>query len=194
MLKVGLTGNIGSGKSTVCRIFEILRVPVFYADNEAKIILEKPNVLSELTSFLGKEIIADSGKPDRAVIAQKVFSDKQLLEKLNSVIHPYVIERYKNWLEQNKSYPYTVKEAAILIESGYFHDFDKIIVVASDENIILERVAKRDNISRESVKSRLNNQMPQEEKVALADFVINNYENNMLIPQVLEVHKALGGV
>lgn len=194
MLKVGLTGNIGSGKTTVCRIFEILRIPVFYADNEAKNFLEHDDILSELSSFLGKEIIDEFGKPNRAVIAKKVFSDKNLLLKLNSIIHPLVINRYNDWLRQHENCQYTIKEAAILFESGYYDDLDKIIVVASDEDTMVKRVSDRDSVSSESVLERLKHQMPQKEKVAMADFVINNYEDSMLIPQVIKVHSSLSGL
>ncbi len=191
MLKVGLTGNIGSGKTTVCKVFEILGVPVFYADEEAKKVLNSHVVISKIIEFLGEDVIDADGKPNRARIASKVFKDRQLLEKLNNTIHPVVIENYNNWLNVNSHFPYTVKEAAILLESGYSKDLDKIIVVIADEKIMIERVAKRDNISEEEVLNRLKNQMLQKEKVKLADFVINNSGNCMLIPQILNIHESL---
>jgi dephospho-CoA kinase len=191
MKKVGLTGNIGSGKTTVCRVFEVLGTPVFYADEEAKKILNNPIVLNEIAVFLGDDIIDDKGLPIRSRIAEKVFSNKELLVKLNSVIHPAVINRYNDWIEEHGNFPYTLKEAAILFESGYYKDIDKIIVVASDEKLMIERVAKRDNVKFEDVEARLRNQMSQEEKITKADFVINNFGDSMIIPQVLEIHSRL---
>ncbi|MBS4012771.1 MAG: dephospho-CoA kinase [Bacteroidetes bacterium] len=191
MLKVGLTGNIGSGKTTVCKVFETLGVPVFYADDEAKKVLNSQVIINKLIEFLGEDVIDAAGKPDRAKIASKVFKDKQLLDKLNNTIHPVVIENYNIWLKANSHFPYTVKEAAILLESGYSKDIDKIIVVVSDEKTMIERVSKRDNVREEDVLNRLKNQMLQEEKVKMADFVINNSGNNMLIPQILNIHESL---
>lgn len=191
MKKVGLTGNIGSGKTTVCRVFEVLGAPVFYADEEAKKILNTPLVINEVAAFLGDDIIDENGLPIRSRIADKVFNNKELLAKLNSVVHPAVINRYIDWLDEHGNFPYTVKEAAILIESGYYNDIDKIIVVASDEKLMIERVAKRDNVNVDDVEARLRNQMSQEEKIAKADFVIKNYGDFMIIPQVLEIHHRL---
>ncbi len=191
MIKVGLTGNIGSGKTTVCKIFETLGVPVFYADDEAKKILKHPEILNKVAEFLGEEIIDKNGLPNRAKIASIVFNDKEKLDKLNAVIHPAVIEKYHEWLNKHKSYPYTIKEAAILFESGYFRDSDLIIVVASDESLMIKRVSERDGIPESDVMNRLKNQMPQKEKVSKADYVIYNLENKMLMPQVLEIHHKL---
>jgi dephospho-CoA kinase len=193
MKRVGLTGNIGSGKTTVCKVFEVLGIPVFYADEEAKKILHNPEVIAKITVFLGDDIIDDNGLPIRSRIAEKVFNNKELLLKLNSVIHPFVINTYNNWLEDHENFPYTIKEAAILFESGYYKDIDKIIVVASDEKLMIERVAKRDNVNFKDVEARLRNQMSQDEKIIKANYVIKNYGDFMIIPQVLEIHANLIG-
>ncbi len=191
MIKVGLTGNIGSGKTTVCKIFEVLGIPVFYADEKAKSVLELPHVLKKVAGFLGEDVINAEGKPDKAVIASKVFADNKLLKKLNSIIHPEVIDAYYNWLKEHSGFSYTVKEAAILIESGYYKELDKIIFVESDENIMINRVAERDMVKPQQVKQRLDNQMSQKDKKRFADYIIKNFGDTPLIPQVVEIHKNL---
>ncbi len=191
MQKIGLTGNIGSGKTTVCRIFETLGVPVFYADIEAKKILNSPEIIKKLQGLFGNDVIDSDGKPNRGKIAGIVFNNKDKLDKLNAIIHPAVIDSYNSWTAKHRDFPYTIKEAAILFESGYDSAIDKVIVVASDEKLMIQRVAKRDNVNKSEVLSRLENQMSQDEKVKRADFVIYNDEREMILPQILDIHKFL---
>jgi dephospho-CoA kinase len=189
MLKIGITGGIGSGKSTVCRIFEILGVPVYYADLESKMLLESnPQVKDKIVMTFGSSICDPSGAIDRKKLAGIVFNDKAALDKLNAITHPAVALHFENWIRQQTS-TYILKEAAILIESGTYKQLDKIIVVDAPIDLKIDRTIKRDRVSKEEVERRIKNQMPDAEKIKHADFVIKNDEQQLLIPQVLELHQ-----
>jgi len=192
MLKVGITGGIGSGKTTVARVFEQLGVPVYHADFWAKEIMNTdPLVKQRLKELFGNDIYDLSGKADRKKIAELVFKDKNKLNELNAVIHPAVWLHGENWLKQYKDKPYILKEAAILFESGGNKDMDKVIMVAAPREIRIERVMKRDHVTREEVEARMANQWDDEKKTALSDFVIINDGKMLVIPQVLEIHRKL---
>ena len=186
MIKVGLTGNIGSGKSIVARIFEILGVPVFRADEVAKKILFDSDVKEILKDKFDKKIF--TGKNiNRKALAEIVFKDKESLSFLNSVIHPLVKKSLEQWLDNNKDQKYIIQEAAILFESGFYKEFDKVITVASPENLAIKRVMERDGVGEEEVKSRQKNQWSQERKVEMSDYVIYNDNTKPVIPQVLKI-------
>jgi len=192
MLKVGITGGIGSGKTTVARVFEQSGVPVYHADFWAKEIMNTdPLVKQRLKELFGNDIYDLSGKADRKKIAELVFKDKNKLNELNAVIHPAVWLHGENWLKQYKDKPYILKEAAILFESGGNKDMDKVIMVAAPREIRIERVMKRDHVTREEVEARMANQWDDEKKTALSDFVIINDGKMLVIPQVLEIHRKL---
>lgn len=191
MLQIGLTGNIGSGKTTVCKIFEILGVPVFYADQRARLIMEGVEVKKQIVELLGNGIVDDHGALDRKTIASVVFNDETLLRKLNEIIHPAVREEYNGWVSANQTQPYLIQEAAILFESGLASRFDKIIVVAAPLEVRIDRVMKRDSVSREQVLSRAANQFDQEILVSRADFVIHNDDRQLVIHQVIAIDNAL---
>ena len=191
MLTVGITGGIGSGKSTVCRVFELLDVPVFYADVEArKLQDENSDVRAAMISLLGKEVYSVDGL-NRKLVAEKVFSDKNLLVQLNKIIHPATINAFLKWKENYADNPYLLKEAAILFESASNIGLGKIIVVTAPEELRINRIMKRDTISREQIIARITNQLSEEEKIARADFVIENDEKQAIIPQVMKVHEQL---
>jgi len=191
MLTVGITGGIGSGKSTICRIFEVMEVPVFYADAEARRLQnEDPNVRSSMISLFGNEVYNDDGL-NRKFVAELVFNNKLLLDQLNKIIHPATLIAFEKWKQNYSSNHYVIKEAAILFESKSNIGLDKIIVVSALEELRIERIIKRDNISREQIISRMNNQLTEEERIAKADFVIVNDEKSAIIPQVLAVHEKL---
>jgi len=191
MLTVGITGGIGSGKSTICRIFEVMEVPVFYADAEARRLQnEDPNVRSSMISLFGNEVYNDDGL-NRKFVAELVFNNKLLLDQLNKIIHPATLIAFEKWKQNYSSNHYVIKEAAILFESKSNIGLDKIIVVSAPEELRIERIIKRDNISREQIISRMNNQLTEEERIAKADFVIVNDEKSAIIPQVLAVHEKL---
>jgi dephospho-CoA kinase len=191
MLKVGLTGNIGSGKSVVSKIFETLKLPVYHSDNEAKFILDKPEIIQQLVRLFTIAIIDASGKIERRKLASIVFNDSKKLSLLNGIIHPAVLADFSSWVEMQNRVPYVVMESAILFETGYYKLFDKIIVVSAPEDIRIQRVMKRDGMSRVDVESRIQNQMPEEEKVLKADFNIVNNSLTLVIPQVLRIHELL---
>ena len=191
MIKIGLTGNIGSGKTTVSKIFETLGVPVFYADNEAKALYGLDESKEQLITKFGSSVFDKSGKVNFKSIAEIVFNNKSKLEQLTSILHPLVFKRYHSWLEENQNAPYSIHESAIIFEYGQQKYFDKTICVTSPLDLRIERIICRDNTSVETVMQRINNQMDESEKINLSDFIITNNEHSFLIPQVFELHKTL---
>ena len=190
MLKIGLTGGMGSGKSTVARIFEVLGIPVFYADAEAKKLMEEDSELRrKIISSLGPESYIGT-LPNRKYIARQVFNDPEKLKILNSLIHPATIIKAEKWMEM-QSAPFAIKEAAILFESAAHKHLDFVIGVQSPEKLRVQRSMERDNLSDDEVKERMDRQMNQEEKMNLCDFVIINDERHALIQQVLLLYKTL---
>ncbi|MEY3152092.1 MAG: hypothetical protein RLZZ49_984 [Bacteroidota bacterium] len=188
MLKVGLTGGIGAGKTTVANIFGAMGVPVYFADIEAKKLMSShPKLMEEITSVFGKDAYTN-GNLNRAFIAEKVFKNKALLHKLNTIVHPYTIEHGKEWM-RNQSAPYAIKEAALIFESGIQGEFDTIIGVFSPHALRVQRTMKRDGIGYDQVMERLQNQIDEEIKIKLCDEVVINDEQKMLIPQVLALHE-----
>lgn len=191
MLRLGVTGGIGSGKSTVCQIFEKLGVPVYYADQRSKFLVSNlPELKREIISHFGDESFVD-GVYNREYIAGVVFNDKSKLELLNSIIHPYVLRDWDEFCLQNKNSKYIIKEAAIMLETDSKHTVDKIALVYAPQELRLQRVMRRDGLDSEAVISRMNRQMPEEEKRKLADYVIYNDGKHSLVIQVLELHKLL---
>ncbi len=188
MLKIGITGGIGSGKSTVCKIFETLKIPVYNADiSAAKIINTNTELKKALISLFGEDIYTDLGILNRKKLAKIIFSDKEVLAKVNSLIHPAVRADYQEWLEENIEAKFTIKEAAILFESGAYKQVDKVITVFAPEELRIKRVMNREPITREEVLRRIKNQMTEKEKIKRSDFVIYNDEKQLLIPQVLRI-------
>ena len=191
MLSVGITGGIGSGKSTVCRVFELLEVPVFYADDVARKLQDTDvQVREKMIALLGKEIITNDVL-NRKLVAEKVFSDKNLLSLLNQIIHPATINEFIKWKEIYIDKPYILKEAAILFESESHKGLDAIIVVTAPEELRIERIIKRDKTSKAQIIDRMKNQMAEEEKISRADYVIVNDESTAIIPQVMKIHESI---
>jgi dephospho-CoA kinase len=191
MIKVALTGNIGSGKSTVIRIFESLGIPVFHADKEAKLLYKRQDVKDAVRSAFGDAAFNNSGEVDFKKLAGIVFKDKEALKKINEIIHPLVNQQYNKWLEEYQEIPYTLHEAAIVFENNLEHHYDVIINVSAPTHIRMERVLKRDGITTEQFYERANKQWSEEEKNKRSDFVIINDGKRFLIPQVLEIHESL---
>lgn len=191
MLKVGLTGNIGSGKSTVAELFKTIGIPVFHADNEAKVILDKPAIIFQLVERLGNHIVDSvSRKIDRQVLAGIIFNDQKSLEFVNTLIHSKVHESWMTWVEAQQS-QYVIEEAAILFESGHEKAFDKIVLVTAPQELRIKRVMDRDKVGRDKVLERIKNQWPEQEKLALSDYIIQNDGIVELLPQVKTVHESL---
>jgi len=187
---VGLTGGIGSGKSTIAKIFESLGVPVFNSDAVAKsIMVDDAEVISEIIAEFGAIYL--DGEFDKVKMAAIVFNDKNALEKLNNIVHPKVAVYFENWIEENKENKVLIKEAAILIESGGYKYVDQIILVTAPEDLRLKRVVDRDNTTEQKVKNRIQSQLSDIAKMEFADFIIDNNGELLITPQVLEVYKVL---
>ena len=192
MLHVGITGGIGSGKTTVCKIFEILGIPVYYADERAKWLMEHQKPLAEgILALLGQEAYTGEGKLNRAWISGKVFGNPELLNQLNALVHPAVAQDGLDWQNRQTGCPYTLREAALLFESGSYLFLDKTIVVTAPLELRIRRVMDRDSVSMPAVQERIDRQMPEEEKVKKADYIIYNDGEKLLIPQVMAIHYAL---
>ena len=190
MLKIGLTGGIGSGKSTVASIFEVLDIPVYYADNIAKKFMQEDDLLVKSIKLKFGDNCYTSGKLNRAYLSAIVFNDKSKLELLNSIVHPATIAHAENWMK-NQTSPYCIKEAALIFESNSNKNLDYVIGVHSPENLRINRIISRDQISEIEIKARIDAQMNEAEKMAKCDFVINNNEIELIVPQVLSVHQKL---
>lgn len=190
---VGITGGIGSGKTTVCKIFETLGVPVFYADQEAKELYHLPEIKAKVISLLGKKVLDKHNKIDRKQLAKIIFNDKQSLATINQIIHPEVRKRFIAWAKLQKGIPFVIMEAAIMIESGAHKSIDYLISVISDKKLIINRVIERDNIDLQSIKSRMSKQVSDSVRRKYSDFIILNDNKHSLIQQVLSVYKKVKG-
>lgn len=192
MIKVGITGGIGSGKTTVCKVFELLNVPVYYADVEAKQILNSNDeVKLNIRKAFGNEVFNEGNEIDKMKLATFVFNNKEKLDTLNSLIHPVVHEHFENWLKQHSSQKYILKEAAILFESNAYKLMDKVITVIAPLELKINRVMQRDKLTKQQIEQRISNQISDEEKIKHSQFVIHNDEQQLLIPQILNVHHEL---
>ncbi|WP_306352505.1 dephospho-CoA kinase [Flavobacterium sp. '19STA2R22 D10 B1'] len=170
---VGLTGGIGSGKTTIAKYFESLGVPIYIADSEAKKLMDTPIVMEEIQNVFGKSIVVD-GHLDRTKISEIVFQDKSKLEVLNKIVHPAVREHFEEWVQEHKNESVVIKEAAILFESGSYKDCDAIILVTAPEEVRIQRVMSRDGVKREEVMQRINNQWSDDLKKSLSNYIIDN--------------------
>jgi len=189
MLKIGITGGIGSGKSTVCRIFEVLGIPVYYADDRAKWLMNHLPVLkTEIIKAFGEDAYNENGL-NRPYLAKIVFNNKERLKELEAIVHPQVFKDGTKWYEQHKNAPYTLRENAVMFETGSYKMMDKTITVFAPKDIRLERVMARDNSTVEAIEARMDKQMPEEEKLKLADFVVKNDNQSSLVQQVYRLHE-----
>lgn len=192
MIKAGITGGIGSGKSTIARIFSVLGIPVFYADTAAKkVITDDIEVVQAMRQNFGNEAYLSDGQLNRSYIASKVFNDQKQLEILNGIVHPATFRAMDSWVKEQKNVPYVLKEAALLYESGSYKQCDCTILVLADEKLKVERIKQRDGITEEQIKARMSRQMSDDEKKPMADFIIINNGRELLIPQVLHIHKQI---
>lgn len=192
MFKIGLTGGIGSGKTTIAKIYECLGIPVYYADNRAKWLMNNDiNIITHIKSLFGNESYHENGHLNRAFLAEIVFNSPKKLKQLNRLIHPAVQKDTEIWHQQHLHHPYTIKEAALIFESGQEKHLDKVIFVYAPKYVRIERVMRRDKVNRSQVEARMKNQMKDSEKRALSDFVIRNNGKHALIPQVIQLHKKL---
>lgn len=189
-MKLGITGGIGSGKTSVCRVFNVLGIPVFSADPVARQIMDNDTeIIQRINSIAGKNLYI-KGSLDRMELATLIFNDNTLLEKVNSLIHPFVFDRFRKWeMEQNALY--VIMEAAILFESGASKLVDRIATVVAPVEERVDRVIHRNNLSREQILERMRNQMDDDSRIKLSDYVIHNSECDMIIPAILKIHEDI---
>ena len=184
---VGLTGGIGSGKTTVARLFEVMGCAIYNSDERAKEIYFNPAVKQQVIGLLGKEAYRNEQEIDKAFIASKVFSDTGLLQKLNGIIHPAVKTDFIQFTGQYRADKIIIKESAILFETGIYKDLEKTILITAPTELKIKRVMQRNGVTKEEVEKRMSAQWSDEQKMALADFLILNDDQKALIPQVSEI-------
>ena len=188
--KVGITGGIGSGKSTVCKVFELLGIPVYYADREAKLMyITNQNLKSQIISLFGGQVYPNDIF-DRKALAQVVFNQPEKLLQLNQIMHPLVAKHYEEWISIQEA-PYTLKEAALLIESKSYLSLDYMLMVSSPDDLRIQRVMERDQDLRMEVEKRMASQLPQHELRKHCNIELMNDEKQLLIPQIIELHEQL---
>jgi dephospho-CoA kinase len=190
MILVGLTGGIGSGKTTVAAMFGALGVPVYNSDDRAKeLMTTSKDLVAEIKNLLGEEAYKD-GQLNKQYIAMKAFSDKQYLERLNAIVHPAVKEDFRIWADAQNT-PYVIQEAAILFENDAYINFDRMILVSAPKTIRIERVMQRDQLPEDNILARMNHQWEDAKKLPLAHFVIENIELSATASQVKKIHQKL---
>jgi len=190
MIKIGITGGIGSGKSVICRTFNLLGIPVYYSDKRAKELLNTSKEIKKaLTDLLGNELYSITGL-DKVRLANIIFNDKSSLERVNAIVHPIVMEDFYSWCNKQKT-DIVINESAIIFEAKLKKHFDYIITVTAPEEIRINRVIKRDNTKKEDVISRMNHQYLDTKKIEESDFVIINDNNTPILPQINKILKSL---
>ena len=190
MKRIGLTGNIGSGKTTVASCFEILGIAVFNADKEAKLLMnEDVNLKQSLIAEFGKDVFLNN-ELNRKYLSNLAFNDDLVLKRLNALVHPVVQDAFEKWSIQ-QSGAYVIKEAAILFESNTYQSLDAIICISCPEEIRLKRILKRDDLSEKEVRQRMSHQWVEEKKISLSDYTITNDNSCLVMPQILSVHNTL---
>ncbi len=190
---IGLTGGIGSGKTTVASMFESLGVPVYNSDDRAKELMNtSEELIPEIIALLGDEAYID-GRLNKSYIALKVFSDKSYLDRLNAIVHPAVREDFHQWAREQTT-PYVIQEAAILYENDAYHNFDRMILVTAPKELRLARVMHRDQVPEDNILARMNHQWEDAKKIPLADFVIENLELTHTASQVKNIHEKLSEI
>lgn len=190
MIVVGLTGGIGSGKTTISKCFESFGIPVYIADDEAKCLMKRSKVIKrKLVRLFGENTYKD-GELNRPFLASKIFKDKTLLSKMNAIVHPKVASHFKRWLKKQDA-PYVIKEAAIIFENNLEDQYDYIITVIADEELRIQRVMNRDHAPKEKVRSIIENQLSDAEKVKKSDFVIKNNDLNFAKKEAYKIHHQI---
>lgn len=191
-LRIGITGGIGVGKSTVCNIFRQLRIPIYDADSRAKFLMNSSEkLIADIRKNFGWDAYSRNNELNREYLAKVVFSNPEKLALLNSLVHPRVKDDYEEWLLENKTHAYSLKEAALLFESKTYKNLHKVIVVTCPIDIRMDRIMKRDHVKREDVLKRIQNQMTDRERLKLADYTILNDGNHSLIEQSLKIHHEI---
>jgi len=191
MIKVGITGGIGSGKSLVCQVFERLGIPVYYADEAARKLMEHdPVIRHDLMAWLGEDIYSGN-ELDRLKMAGLIFTNPELLQIVNRIVHPRVAADFQNWCESYENKPYVIQESAILFESGAYRFVDFIVLVTAPEDIRLNRVITRNGMTPEKIQAIMKNQWPDNEKTSRSQFILNNDNKSLVLPRILNLHSQL---
>ena len=188
---IGLTGGIGSGKSTIANYIASKGIPVYIADEEAKKLMQLPEVITSVQSIFSENVLDEFGKLDRKKIADLVFNSPTQLTQLNNIVHPLVKNHFIEWLKIHSNAHFVIKEVAILFETGGDKACDKVILVTAPEEIRIQRAMLRDNVTKETILNRINNQLPESEKITKSDFIIHNIDLNESFIQVDEILKIL---
>ena len=188
---IGLTGGIGSGKSTVASYIASKGIPVYIADEEAKKIMEREDVKQKIQNLFTESILNSDNTLDRKKIAEFVFNNPEKLKELNAIVHPEVQLHFKNWVKEHESFPYIIKEVAILFETGGNKQCDKVILITAPKELRIKRAMKRDNLTKKDILVRINNQLPDSEKIKLSDFVVENINLNDTLLKIDEILKIL---
>jgi dephospho-CoA kinase len=184
---VGITGGIGSGKTFVCQTLKAMGYPVFFSDQEAKnILVNNPNAKKQITGLFGADSYLKNGELNRKYLSNQIFNNKNLLEKMNQIVHPLVRTAFKEWSKQQTS-NIIFNEVAIIFETGIYRNYDHIILVIATKETKIKRINKRDNSSAEEIEKRMNAQWPDEQKIPLSNFVIDNNDSMMIIPQIINI-------
>lgn len=190
VFKLGITGGIGSGKTTVCKVFSILGIPVFSADCEARQIMDNDqSVINEINSVVGRNMY-ENGSLDRVELARMIFNDKDLLGKVNSIVHPVVFERFIDWSVRQTA-PYVIMEAAILFESGASRLVDRVLTVVTPMDERMKRMLRGNKFTKQQVLERIKNQTDDDTRIGNSDYVIYNSENDLILPAILKVHEEI---
>jgi dephospho-CoA kinase len=189
-LLIGVTGGIGSGKSMVCRLFECLDIPVYYADSRAKWLTNNDREIREkVVALLGSEAYDSEGMYNTRFVASRVFKNEPLLKELNAIIHPVVLRDTQNWVAQNTGMPYVVKEAAIMAKAGQANAVDVVVVVEAPVALRIQRILQRDKRPEQEIRAIIERQVSDESRREIADYIVNNDDASELIPQVLHLHE-----
>ena len=189
-LLIGVTGGIGSGKSMVCRLFECLDIPIYYADSRAKWLTNHdPEIREKVVALLGPEAYDSAGLYDTRFVASSVFNNEPLLKSLNAIIHPVVLRDTKEWVAQHAGAPYVVKEAAIMAKAGQANAVDYVVVVEAPVELRIQRILQRDQRTEQDIRAIIERQVSDESRRDIADYIVNNDDTSELIPQVLRLHE-----
>ncbi len=189
-LLIGVTGGIGSGKSMVCRLFECLDIPIYYADSRAKWLTNHdPEIREKVVALLGPEAYDSAGLYDTRFVASSVFNNEPLLKSLNAIIHPVVLRDTKEWVAQHAGAPYVVKEAAIMAKAGQANAVDYVVVVEAPVELRIQRILQRDQRTEQEIRAIIERQVSDESRRDIADYIVNNDDTSELIPQVLRLHE-----
>ncbi len=188
--KLGVTGGIGSGKSTICKVFTVLGIPVFLSDLEARIIMEQDvRIIEGIKSIVGFDIYK-SGELDRPALAELLFNEDKILDSVNQLVHPAVFEAFNKWVQKQNT-EYVILESALLLESKIDWAIDKILTVIAPIEERVSRVMDRNSITREQVMERIRNQITENEMISKSDFIINNADNEMVLAEVIRIHNDI---